>query len=94
MLDANFVQHEIRVMKRNVTVSLDDVTARWVRVEAAKRDVSVSQFLADLLLERRQGAEGYAAARAQFMGREPRLIRQEGDPLPARDDLHERGPRR
>jgi hypothetical protein len=80
-------------MKRNVTVSMDDATARWVRVEAAKRDISVSQFLADVLTERRQRAEGYDAARARFMGREPRRIRRAGDPLPAREDLHERGPR-
>lgn len=80
-------------MKRNVTVSMDEATARWVRVEAAKRDVSVSQFLAEILSERRQRAEGYAAARERFMAREPRPLRQEGDPLPARGDLHERGRR-
>jgi len=38
----------------NVTVSLDEETARWVRVEAARRDVSVSRFLTELLSERRR----------------------------------------
>jgi hypothetical protein len=77
-------------MKRNVTVSMDEDTARWVRVEAAKRDVSVSQFLGEVLAERRRRAEGYEAARARFMAREPRPIRRAGDPLPVRADLHER----
>lgn len=80
-------------MRRNVTVSLDEETARWVRVEAAKRDVSVSRFLADLLVERRQRTEAYESARAVFMGREPRPLRRPGVPLPGRDEVHRRSPR-
>ncbi|HET9672657.1 MAG TPA: hypothetical protein VFQ40_07390 [Actinomycetota bacterium] len=30
---------------KNVTVTLDDETARWVRIEAARRDESVSSLL-------------------------------------------------
>jgi hypothetical protein len=78
-------------MKRNVTVSMDEDTARWVRVEAAKRDVSVSQFLGEVLAERRRRTEGYEVAGARFMAREPRPIRRAGDPLPTRASIHERG---
>lgn len=78
-------------MKRNVTVSMDEETARWVRIEAAKRDVSMSQFLSEVLAERRRKVEGYDAARLRFMAREPRPLRRRGDPLPGRDELHERG---
>jgi hypothetical protein len=91
VLDTNVVGHELRAMKRNVTVSMDEDTARWVRVEAAKRDISVSQFLGEVLAERRQRAEGYETARSRFMAREPRPIRRAGDALPVRADLHERG---
>ena len=76
--------------KRNVTVTLDEDTARWVRVEAAKRDQSVSQYLGELLSERRSRVEGYAAARALFMGREPRPLRSRPEPLPSRDEVHRR----
>jgi hypothetical protein len=62
-----------------------------VRVEAAKRDVNVSQFLGQTLAERRHRADGYVAARARFMAREPRPIRRAGDGLPDRAELHERG---
>jgi hypothetical protein len=79
-------------MKRNVTVTMDEDTARWVRVEAAKRDVSVSQFLGEILAERRRRAEGYEAARVRFMAREPRPLRRPGARLTVRDELHERGP--
>ena len=77
-------------MKKNVTVTLDEETARWVRVEAAKRDTSVSRFLGEVLAERRRRQEGYDSARAIFMGREPRPLRKPGDRLPERDALHER----
>lgn len=78
-------------MKRNVTVSMDEDTARWVRVQAAQRDISVSQFLGEVLAERQRRVEGYEAAHARFMTREPRPLRQAGDPMPSRADLHERG---
>ena len=91
LIDTKFVQHDIRAMKRNVTISMDEGTARWVRVEAARRDLSVSQFLAEVLAERRQRAEGYESARARFMAREPRPLRGPGGRLPSRDELHERG---
>lgn len=74
-----------------MTVTLDEETARWVRVEAARRDTSVSAYLGELLAEQRRRAEGYEAARAVFMGREPRRLREPGGPLPSRSELHERG---
>jgi hypothetical protein len=78
-------------MKRNVTITLDEETAGWVRAEAARRGVSVSQYLGDLLRERRQVAGGYEAARTRFMARDPRPLRAQGQPLPGRDELYERG---
>jgi hypothetical protein len=37
---------------RNVTVTLEEEVARWARIEAARRDTSVSQLLGDILKER------------------------------------------
>ncbi len=81
-------------MKRNVTITLDEETARWVRVEAARRDTSVSAYLGELLADRRRRAEGYEAARTSFLARVPRPLRSSGTPLPSRSSLHERGPSR
>ena len=36
---------------KNVTITLDEETARWARVEAAHRDMSVSRLIAELLQE-------------------------------------------
>lgn len=79
-------------MKRNVTITLSEETARWVRVEAAKRDTSVSQFLGGVLSEYRERVEGYEAARTAFMATKPRPLREDGAPLPTRSAVHERRP--
>lgn len=76
--------------KKNITVTLDEETARWVRVEAAKHDTSVSSFLAGILSERRRRQEGYETAKATFMARRPRPLREPGTALPSRNELHER----
>src|SRR5207253_2430096 len=38
---------------KNVTITLDDDLAAWARVEAAKRDKSLSRFVAELISQRR-----------------------------------------
>ena len=80
--------------KRNVTVVLSDESARWLRVEAAHNDTSVSRYLGALVDRERNRAEGYDDARARFMARKPRLLGTEGrdlcEELPSRDEVHER----
>ena len=77
-------------MRKNVTITLDEETARWVRVEAAKRDTSVSRFLGSVLAEYRERIEGYESARAAFLAREPRRLRDAATALPSREVVHER----
>jgi hypothetical protein len=75
---------------RNVTVTLDDETARWARVEAARRDTSVSRLLGDLLRREMEGREAYDAAKDRFFAQEATVLRRDGRRLPSRDELHER----
>jgi hypothetical protein len=77
-------------MKRNVTMVLSTDTARWLRIEAARRDVSVSQYLGDLVERERRQSERYDEMRARFMGRAPRRLGPAGARLPTRAELHER----
>jgi plasmid stability protein len=72
---------------KNVTVTLDEETARWVRIEAARRDESVSSLLRDLVREHIGGRESYRAAMARYLSREPRKL---GGPRPSREALHDR----
>ena len=43
---------------RNVTVTLEEDVAQWARIEAAKRDTSVSRLLGELLKDRMCGGDG------------------------------------
>ena len=75
---------------KNVTISLDEETARWVRIEAAEHDTSVSRFVGDLLRERMRRNAEYQAAMESFLARQPHPMRKPGEKLPSRDELHER----
>ena len=77
-------------MKRNVTIVLDESTARWVRVAAAERDTSVSRFLAAVLHRERERQEGYESAMLAAPGRRPRRLGLPGERLPSRVERHER----
>jgi hypothetical protein len=48
---------------RNVTVTLEEDVAQWARIEAARRDTSVSRLLGALLKER-IAAQGDSAVEA------------------------------
>ena len=75
---------------RNVTITLDEETARWARVEAARLDTSVSKLLGEILrAEMRQDAH-YESAKQTYLAQEPGIHRCEGQPLPSREELHDR----
>jgi len=56
---------------RNVTVTLEENVARWARVEAARQDTSVSQFLAGILKERMKQRDSYERSMQRFLARKP-----------------------
>jgi len=75
---------------KNVTVTLDPETARWARVEAARRDTSVSRLLGEILRREMEGGQAYALAMDRFLSQEPGVHRGDGRALPSRDELHDR----
>lgn len=78
---------------RNVTITLDDSTAEWARVWAARHRTSVSRLLGELLAEKMRQEEGYHAAMESFLAAGPRPLTDTSDaerPYPIRESLHER----
>lgn len=73
-----------------MTVTLDEETARWARIEAARRDTSVSRMLGELLRREMQGEAAYEAAMERFLAQEPAVHRRGSGRLPTRDELHDR----
>lgn len=74
---------------RNITVTLDDETARWARIEAAKREMSVSRFIRETLRERMGGQLTYEAAMERYLTR-PTVPLKHAGRYPSREEIHER----
>ena len=69
-------------------MTLEENVARWARIEAARRDTSVSRLLGDLLKERMFAQEGYARAMRRALARKP-FLHSRG-PYLTREEAHER----
>jgi hypothetical protein len=74
---------------RNVTVTLDEETARWARVEAAKRDMSLSRLIGEMLETSMRAQRGYEQAMRSYRARGPRRLKGSGA-YPGREELHDR----
>jgi hypothetical protein len=84
-----------RALRRNVTITLPDDVARWARIEAAKRDTSVSQLVAGMLQEKMRDDDAYdAAMKRMFAMIRPVKFEEPGGRFPRREDLYDRPKRR
>ena len=75
---------------KNVTVTLDEKTAAWARVYAARRNMSLSRFLGEILHARMRESRDYDRAMRRYLARKPAPLSQPGDPYPTREELHAR----
>ena len=75
---------------KNVTITLDEETAQWARVQAARQGVSVSRLVGQILREQRLQEAEYGAAMQRFLGRRPEALKDRGEGYPAREDLYDR----
>lgn len=75
---------------KNVTVTLPEDTALWLRVRAAEANRSVSSWLADTVEEMRRREDGYEVAMARALARKPRKMVWVDGRRPTRDELHDR----
>ena len=75
---------------KNITISLDAELADWLRVNAAKRGVSVSRFVGDLVYEHMNRGRDYEAARRRFLSRRPFHFGWVDGRPPTREEIHDR----
>ena len=73
---------------RNITITLEEDLARWARIEAARQDTSVSQFLADLLRQRMLKSDSYEQAMRRALARQP-FPATDGK-YPKREEIYDR----
>jgi hypothetical protein len=75
---------------KNVTVTLDEETARWARLEAARREMSVSRLIRNLLQQNMRQNRSYEVAQRRYLSRPGVMLNESGTPYPSRDELHDR----
>jgi hypothetical protein len=73
---------------RNVTVTLEESVARWARIEAARKETSVSRLLGKILKERMNEKDGYDGAMRRALARKP-FLKTDGRYL-SREEAHDR----
>ena len=73
---------------KNVTITLPEDTARWLRIKAAEDDRSVSRWIGELLERMRRQQDEYEVAMQRYLAMKPRKNRMAwGAPAHARGTL-------
>lgn len=72
---------------KNVTVSMDDSVADWARMEAARRNTSVSRLVGELLAEKMRHDDAYERAMREWMERDFSFT-SDGSPYPTREEMY------
>jgi len=75
---------------KNVTITLDEQTAAWARVHAAKQNTSVSRLVGEMLQGRMRESQEYDHAMRRFLAKTPVTLKPTGARYADRDELHER----
>lgn len=75
---------------RNVTITLEEEVARWVRVRAAEENTSVSRLVGELLRQQMKDEQAYGAAMKRYLSKKPKQLKRRGDLSPERAELHDR----
>lgn len=75
---------------KNVTITLDEKTAAWARVYAARHNTSVSRMVGEMLEQRMSELRAYEDAMRRYLAKTPVRLKRNGDRYPARDELHDR----
>jgi hypothetical protein len=78
---------------KNVTITVEDDALEWARVEAAKRNTSVSKLVGSFIAEMRRREDAYTRAYHEWKA-DTRTWTSNGQPYPKRDEIYERGGQR
>jgi hypothetical protein len=75
---------------KNLTITLDEETARLARIRAAERDMSLSRFIGEALRRELRHADDYEAAYRAWRARKPFPLKGSPQPYPKREELYDR----
>jgi hypothetical protein len=72
---------------KNVTVTMEESVADWARMEAARRNTSVSRLVGELLAEKMRHDDAYERAMNEWLQRDLRFV-SDGSSYPKRDEIY------
>ena len=72
---------------KNVTVTMEDSVADWARMEAARRNTSVSKLVGEMLADKMRHDDAYERAMNEWL-RHDLSFTSTGDPYPKREELY------
>lgn len=75
---------------KNITITLDEKTAAWVRVHAARQGKSVSRMLGEMLQQRMRELRDYDEAMQRYLAKKASRFQWDGGQRPTREELNER----
>jgi hypothetical protein len=75
---------------KNMTITVDEATAEWVRRLAAERGLSMSRCVGEILSEKMQRDSHYEIAMRQYMSLTPRPLSAPGQKYPTREEIYDR----
>jgi Spy/CpxP family protein refolding chaperone len=75
---------------KNITITLDEETAAWVRVHAAEQNKSVSRLVGEILQSRMRDRREYQRAMRRYLSKPPFDLAGEPVKHPNREDIHDR----
>lgn len=74
---------------KNVTVTMEDQVADWARIEAARRNTSVSRLIGEMLAEKMRHDDAYERAMREAL--EFKTLGESTAPYFTRDEANSRG---
>jgi hypothetical protein len=76
---------------KNITITLDEETARRARVRAAERDMSLSRYIGELVQKDIRHSRDYEEAMQRYLSRGPyKELTGAPQRYPTRDGVHDR----
>jgi plasmid stability protein len=77
---------------KNLTLTLDDETAEWLRVSAAAQGVSMSRFVGEIVRRHLPQARDYEQAMNRWLARRgfDKPLTAPGEKLPSREEIYDR----
>jgi len=75
---------------KNITITLDEQAAAWARVQAAKRNMSLSRYLGELVRKEMRHSREYEEAYQAFLAEKPFDLKGPWKPYPKREELYDR----